>query len=44
VRVPVQSLPPGPYRLEVRVRDLNAGTTAVGTADFERIGAAKGGG
>jgi hypothetical protein len=44
IRVPVQSLPPGQYRLEVRVRDLNTGTTAVGSTSFERIGGAKSGG
>jgi GWxTD domain-containing protein len=38
VRVPVQSLPPGPYRLEVRVRDLIAGSEVTGTAEFVRLG------
>ena len=34
VSVPVQSLPPGRYRLEIRVRDLNAGTEAARAAEF----------
>jgi len=36
VTVPVQSLPPGHYRLEIRVRDLIAGTEASGAAEFVR--------
>lgn len=36
VTVPVQSLPPGRYRLEIRVRDLNAGTEAARAAEFVR--------
>lgn len=39
VSVPVQSLPPGNYRLEIRVRDLTVGTQAVRTADFTKISA-----
>jgi GWxTD domain-containing protein len=37
VSVPVASLPPGRYRLEVRVRDASTGETALGTARFERV-------
>jgi hypothetical protein len=33
----VASLPPGRYRLEVRVRDASTGETALGTARFERV-------
>ncbi|HEV2105346.1 MAG TPA: GWxTD domain-containing protein, partial [Candidatus Eisenbacteria bacterium] len=40
VSVPVQSLPPGPYRLEVRVRDLRTGDERTATADFVREAAA----
>jgi GWxTD domain-containing protein len=36
VSVPVQSLPPGRYRLEVTVHDLLSGTVAAGQAKFER--------
>jgi GWxTD domain-containing protein len=36
VTVPVQSLPPGPYRLEIQVRDLVSGEMVRGTADFVR--------
>lgn len=43
VTVPVQPLPAGHYRIEVRVRDLNAGTEAVKTADFVREGVTVGG-
>jgi GWxTD domain-containing protein len=38
--VPVQSLKPGPYRLDVKVRDLVAGTTTTASAGFERLGPA----
>ena len=38
VTVPVQSLPPGRYRIEVAVRDLRAGTAATARADFARRG------
>ena len=38
VTVPVQSLPPGRYRLEIRVRDLIAGTVAAREAEFVRDG------
>ena len=44
VSVPVQSLPPGYYRLEVRVRDLNTGATAAGSTIFERVGGTASGG
>jgi len=37
VRVPVQTLPAGRYRLEIRVRDLVAGTEAAGSAEFLRL-------
>ncbi len=37
VTVPVQSLPTGHYQLEIRVRDLVAGTEAVGAAPFVRL-------
>jgi GWxTD domain-containing protein len=40
VSVPVQSLPPGRYRLEIRVRDLHARTEAGGAAEFEKLGPA----
>lgn len=36
VSVPVQSLPPGRYRLEVEVRDLLSGEEAAGRASFAR--------
>jgi GWxTD domain-containing protein len=36
VTVPVQELPPGRYRLEIRVRDLVSGDEAVGRARFTR--------
>ena len=36
VTVPVQSLPPGRYRLEIRVRDLIAGSEASAAAEFVR--------
>lgn len=36
VTVPVQALPEGPYRIEVTVRDLRAGTSATSSADFDR--------
>jgi len=38
VSVPVQSLPPGRYWLEITVRDLIAGTEAGGRASFVRPG------
>jgi GWxTD domain-containing protein len=38
VSVPVQSLPPGRYRLEIRVRDLLAGTQATRSAEFVKVG------
>ncbi len=34
VSVPVQALPPGRYKLEIRVRDLVANTEAVRSAEF----------
>jgi GWxTD domain-containing protein len=37
VTVPVQSLPAGRYRLEIKVRDLVAGEEAVSSADFVRV-------
>ena len=39
VSVPVQSLPLGRYKLEIRVRDLVANTEAVRSADFLKTGA-----
>jgi GWxTD domain-containing protein len=39
VSVPVQSLPPGRYRLEVRVRDLVTGADVMARAEFDRVGA-----
>jgi GWxTD domain-containing protein len=36
VTVPIRSLPPGRYEIEIRVRDLNSGARAVGTAQFLR--------
>ena len=38
VSVPVSSLPPGRYRLEVRVHDATTGNTALGIARYERVG------
>ncbi|MBI5711232.1 MAG: GWxTD domain-containing protein [Candidatus Eisenbacteria bacterium] len=38
ITVPMRSLPPGRCRLDVMVRDLNAGRTAKGSARFERVG------
>ena len=43
ISVPVQSLPDGTYKLEVRVRDLNAAGSVSGTTYFERSGVAAGG-
>ena len=40
ISVPVQSLKPGHYRLEVKVRDLATGATTTGSARFERVGGA----
>jgi hypothetical protein len=37
VTVPVQTLPAGRFRLEIRVRDLNAGTEAARAAEFIHI-------
>jgi hypothetical protein len=34
--VPVQALPPGRYRLEIRVRDLIAGDEVTASAEFSR--------
>jgi GWxTD domain-containing protein len=42
VTVPVQSLPSGRFRLEIRVRDLNAGTEAARSAEFVHLAAAGG--
>jgi GWxTD domain-containing protein len=36
VSVPVQALPPGRYRLEIRVRDLQAGSEEVASTEFVR--------
>lgn len=36
VTVPIQSLPAGRYRLEVRVRDLEAGSEVSGAVEFEK--------
>jgi GWxTD domain-containing protein len=38
ITVPVASLPPGRYRLEVRVRDLTTGDEAVRSVDFVKTG------
>ncbi len=38
ITVPVQSLKPGRYRLEVRVRDLTTGAVTTASARFERTG------
>ncbi len=38
VTVPIQSLPSGHYRLEIRVRDLIAGNEASRNADFVKLG------
>ncbi len=40
ITVPVQSLKPGHYRLDVRVRDLTTGTRTASSARFERVGGA----
>ncbi len=40
VSVPVHALPPGPYRLEIRVRDLISDAEAARTADFVKAPAA----
>jgi len=40
VSVPVQSLPPGNYQLEIRVRDLLLGSEVTRTADFTKVSAA----
>jgi GWxTD domain-containing protein len=40
ITVPVQSLQPGRYRLDVKVRDLATGTSTTGSARFERVGGA----
>ena len=37
VTVPVQSLPPGRYRLDVTVRDITVGTQAVRSAEFVKL-------
>jgi GWxTD domain-containing protein len=34
--VPIHPLPPGPYRIEIRVRDLGTGAEAMAQAEFER--------
>ena len=39
VSVPVQSLPPGSYRLEIRVRDLVSETEVASSAEFIKIAA-----
>jgi hypothetical protein len=39
VSVPVQSLPAGNYRLEIKVRDLLVGTEVTRTADFTKVSA-----
>jgi len=38
VSVPVASLPPGRYRLEIKVRDLNSGDEAVRRVEFVKTG------
>jgi hypothetical protein len=43
ITVPVQSLKPGHYRLDVKVRDLATGASTTGSARFERVGEAKSG-
>src|SRR6185436_9013260 len=42
VSVPVQSLPPGRYRREIRVRDRVASTQALRTVEFEKRAASPG--
>jgi GWxTD domain-containing protein len=37
VSVPLEGLPPGRYRLEIRVRDLASGEEARGSAEFTRL-------
>ena len=37
VSVPVQSLKPGRYRLEIRIKDLVAGTRTTGSTTFEKL-------
>ncbi len=41
LRVPVQSLPDGRYRLEIRVRDLGSGEEVRRSTEFERAAAAR---
>ena len=41
--VPVPSLQPGHYRLDVKVRDLTSNTNTTGSARFERVGGVKDG-
>ena len=43
ISVPVQSLQPGRYRLDVKVRDLASGASTTGSARFERVGGARSG-
>jgi GWxTD domain-containing protein len=38
VSIPVQTLPPGRYRVEVRVKDLATGAETARSAEFERLG------
>src|SRR5439155_1317048 len=40
ITVPIQSLPPGKYRLEILVRDLVAGTEASRAAEFVEVAVA----
>ena len=42
VTVPVRSLPPGRYRLEIKVRDLNAGIERSTSTVFRKLGQAAG--
>ena len=43
ITVPVRSLKPGHYRLDVKVRDLTTNTITTGSARFERVGEARSG-
>lgn len=43
ISVPLKSLKPGHYRLDVKVRDLTTGTSTTASARFERVGGGKGG-
>ena len=44
VSVPVQTLKPGRYRLEVRIKDLVTGVRTAGSTQFEKLPPAAAGG